>query len=181
MAATLALLVYLPALAVGLVAVWRRPVLALYAFAVGLAFHNLVMALLYGAGVTGFPLDLIQAWKELLLARRSAASRVDARARTRAAVPAGAGRPARARVRRPRRPLRADPAGRAGRRGRAERDPAVRTARPRSRWRPTCSAARSCSAARELRRLAWTILGTAAAVAAIGLVEEYAVVGRDVA
>ena len=78
MAATLALLVYLPALAVGLVAVWRRPVLALYAFAVGLAFHNLVMALLYGAGVTGFPLDVIQAWKELLLAAALGRVAVDA-------------------------------------------------------------------------------------------------------
>ena len=38
------------------------------AFVVGLAAHNLVMSLLYGAGVRGRPLTVIEAWKELLLA-----------------------------------------------------------------------------------------------------------------
>ena len=47
--------------------VWRRPVVALYAWIVGLAFHNAVMAALYGAGVRGSALTTIQAWKEILL------------------------------------------------------------------------------------------------------------------
>jgi len=41
---------------------------ALYAFAVGLALHNFVMAELWDAGVRGFALDLVSAWKEALLA-----------------------------------------------------------------------------------------------------------------
>ena len=49
-------------------AVWRRPLLALYAFVAGLALHNLVMSLLYGAGIRGGALEAIQAWKEALLA-----------------------------------------------------------------------------------------------------------------
>ena len=48
--------------------VWRRPIVALYLFVVGLAAHNLVMALLYGAGVRGNALEAMQAWKEALLA-----------------------------------------------------------------------------------------------------------------
>jgi hypothetical protein len=47
--------------------VWRRPVVALYAWIVGLAVHNAVMAALYGAGVHGSALTAIQAWKEILL------------------------------------------------------------------------------------------------------------------
>jgi hypothetical protein len=66
-AAALALAVYAPLLAAAAAIVWRRPVLALYAFAVGLAFHNLAMALLYGAGVRGSALTAIAAWKEILL------------------------------------------------------------------------------------------------------------------
>ena len=49
------------------VLVWRRPVVALYAWIVGLAAHNAVMAALYGAGVRGGALTAIQAWKEILL------------------------------------------------------------------------------------------------------------------
>jgi hypothetical protein len=49
-------------------AVWLRPPFALYAFLVGLALHNSVMAALYGAGLRGAPLTLAQAWKEILLA-----------------------------------------------------------------------------------------------------------------
>jgi hypothetical protein len=49
-------------------AVWRRPTLALYTFLVGLALHNSVMAALYGAGLRDAPLTLAQAWKEVLLA-----------------------------------------------------------------------------------------------------------------
>ena len=50
------------------VAVWRRPVVALYAFVVGLAIHNAAMAALYAAGVRGATLTAITAWKEILLA-----------------------------------------------------------------------------------------------------------------
>src|SRR3954465_1968934 len=46
---------------------WRRPVVALYAWLVGLAAHNAVMAALYGAGVRGGALTALQAWKEILL------------------------------------------------------------------------------------------------------------------
>src|SRR5947208_16312256 len=48
--------------------VWRRPILALYLWIVGLAAHNAVMAALYGAGIHGSTLTAIQAWKEILLA-----------------------------------------------------------------------------------------------------------------
>jgi len=47
--------------------VWRRPVVALYAWIAGLAAHNAVMAALYGAGVRGGALTALQAWKEVLL------------------------------------------------------------------------------------------------------------------
>ena len=50
------------------VVVWRRPVVALYVFIVGLAVHNAVMAALYSAGVRGSTLTAITAWKEILLA-----------------------------------------------------------------------------------------------------------------
>ena len=64
----LAVAVYVPLLLAAAVAVWRRPVLALYLFVFGLAVHNLVMASLYEAGVRGLTLDAIAAWKEILLA-----------------------------------------------------------------------------------------------------------------
>jgi hypothetical protein len=63
--AVVALVLYAAALAVGVAAVWRRPVAAVYAFVVGLALHNAVMAVLYGIGVRGAPLTVIQAWKEV--------------------------------------------------------------------------------------------------------------------
>jgi hypothetical protein len=63
----LALAVYGVALAVAGVAVWRRPVVALYAFIVGLALHNATMDALYAAGVRGHSLTAIQAWKDVLL------------------------------------------------------------------------------------------------------------------
>jgi hypothetical protein len=66
--AAVALLVYGAALAAGALVVWRRPQRALYAFIVGLAAHNAVMAGLYAIGVRGRPLTLIAAWKEVLLA-----------------------------------------------------------------------------------------------------------------
>jgi hypothetical protein len=64
----LVLLLYGVALAVAAVAVWRRPIVALYVFIVGLALHNLVLALLYDAGLRGWEIDVVQAWKEALLA-----------------------------------------------------------------------------------------------------------------
>lgn len=68
MASGLALAVYGLLLVPGVVLVWRKPVLALYAWVVGLAAHNAVMAALYGAGVRGGALTALQAWKEILLA-----------------------------------------------------------------------------------------------------------------
>jgi hypothetical protein len=46
----------------------RRPVWILYVFVVGLALHNFVMAELWAAGIRGTALDVVSAWKELLLA-----------------------------------------------------------------------------------------------------------------
>jgi O-antigen ligase/polysaccharide polymerase Wzy-like membrane protein len=60
--------VYALVLAAAGVLVWRRPVVALYLFVVGLALHNAVMAALYVAGVRGATLTAIAAWKEILLA-----------------------------------------------------------------------------------------------------------------
>jgi hypothetical protein len=54
--------------AFGSVLVWRRPVLALYAFIVGLVLNNTVFLLLYKAGAHGWQLTAAQAWKEVLLA-----------------------------------------------------------------------------------------------------------------
>jgi hypothetical protein len=68
MASGLALAVYGLLLVPGAILVWRRPVLALYAWVVGLAAHNAVMAALYGAGIRGGALTALQAWKEILLA-----------------------------------------------------------------------------------------------------------------
>jgi hypothetical protein len=67
MASGLALAAYVLLLVPGAVLVWRRPVVALYAWIVGLAAHNAVMAALYGAGVRGGALTALQAWKEILL------------------------------------------------------------------------------------------------------------------
>src|SRR5437660_2227717 len=67
MASGLALAVYGFLLVPCAVLVWRKPVLALYAWIVGLTAHNAVMAALYGAGVRGGALTALQAWKEILL------------------------------------------------------------------------------------------------------------------
>jgi hypothetical protein len=67
MATPLALALFGALVAVAAVAVWRRPLAALFFFVVGLAMHNLVMSLLWGAGVRGDSLELIAAWKEILL------------------------------------------------------------------------------------------------------------------
>lgn len=50
------------------VLVWRRPLVALYAYVVGLVLHNAVFMLLFTAGAEGWQLTVAQAWKELLLA-----------------------------------------------------------------------------------------------------------------
>ena len=63
-----ALAVYSVLLLIAAAAVWRRPVVALYLWIVGVAVHNSVGAALYGAGVRGSALTAIQAWKEILLA-----------------------------------------------------------------------------------------------------------------
>jgi hypothetical protein len=174
MASALALAVALPALALGVAAVWRRPVLALYAFVVGLALHNLVMALLYGAGVRGLPLDALQAWKEVLLAAALARVAVDtSRAR-----------------RLPFRPGLVDalalgfaavvvvyaliPQDALG--GEAGANAVLLSAR--HALTPVLAYLLGRSLAlggEELRRVVWTVLATAAAVAAVGVVEEYTV------
>jgi O-Antigen ligase len=64
----LELALYALLVAVAAVAVWRRPLVTLVLFVVGLALHNAVMAALYGAGVRGSTLTAITAWKEILLA-----------------------------------------------------------------------------------------------------------------
>ena len=68
MTAGVALAVYLVLLALAALAVWRRPIAALYLWIVGVALHNSLGAALYGAGVRGSVLTAIQAWKEILLA-----------------------------------------------------------------------------------------------------------------
>jgi hypothetical protein len=46
----------------------KRPLWILYAFIVGLAVHNIAAAELYDAGLRGTALDVVSAWKEVLLA-----------------------------------------------------------------------------------------------------------------
>src|SRR2546423_11290411 len=67
MASGLAIAVYGLVLVPAAILVWREPIFALYAWIVGLAAHNAVMAALYGAGVRGGALTAVQAWKEILL------------------------------------------------------------------------------------------------------------------
>src|SRR2546430_17615645 len=74
----IALAVYALSLLAGGIAVWRRPVAAVYLWIVGVAGHNAVGAALYGAGVRGSALTAIQAWKEILLAVAVAGIAVDA-------------------------------------------------------------------------------------------------------
>ena len=102
------------------------PGVALLVLVVGLALHNLAMALLWDAGVRGTALDVVAAWKDVLLARRARRGALAARG---SIPPPPLGRPARARLRGRRRRLLAPPAGLARRRGdRAGR--AVRAASP---------------------------------------------------
>jgi len=46
----------------------KRPIWILHVFVVGLALHNLVMAELWAAGIRGSALDIVSAWKEVVLA-----------------------------------------------------------------------------------------------------------------
>ena len=168
------LALYALLLAAAAVPVWRRPVAALYLFVVGLALHNAVMAALYAAGVRGSTLTAITAWKEILLAVALARVVGDC-------------------VRERRLPFRPAPAdwlalgfaalavayalvpqaalgGLAGRRAVALglRHDVVPVG--------AYFLGRSLRLGRDdLRRLAWTLLGTAGFVAAVGLVDAYAV------
>jgi hypothetical protein len=160
------------ALAAGIV--WRQPSAALYAFLVGLAVHNSVMAALYGAGLRGAPLTLAQAWKEILLA--VALLRV-----ARDAVRAG---------RLPFRPLPVDwlalgfallvvlyaliPQSVLG--GAASAHAVALGARHDLVPVGAYLLGRSLLLdARQIRRLLWTLVAAAAAVAGVGLVDDYAV------
>ena len=172
----LELVVYALLLAVAAAAVWRRPSSALYLFVVGLALHNAAMAALYAAGVRG-----VDAHRDRRLEgdppRRRPRARHTGRVRSSGALPFrpsvvdwlalayGAlvvvyARHAAVRARR--------------RRGRSTRS--------RSRLKHDLVPVgafflgRSLRLGRdELRRLAWTLLGTAAFVAALGIVDVYAV------
>ena len=105
----------------------KRPVWILHVFVVGLALHNFAMAELYAAGVRGTALDVVSAWKEVLLALGLAARL--ARPRLVAALPPRARRLARARLRRARRRSTAIAAAALARR---RRDPPRRRARRRA-------------------------------------------------
>ena len=74
----LALAAFALLFAIAAVVVWRRPALALPVFVVGLALHNAVMDALYGAGIRGHALTVIQGWKDALLLVAFARVAVDA-------------------------------------------------------------------------------------------------------
>jgi hypothetical protein len=170
----LALAAYAVVLILAALAVWRRPVLALFGFVVGLALHNAVMAGLFELGVRGGALTAIQAWKELLLAVAAARVALDA-------------------VRGRRLPFRPGPLDALGLAFAAV--VVVYALLPQSVLDGQAGGEARLLALRhdlvpvgafllgralplgtdDLRRLAWTIAGAAAAVAAIGLVEVYAV------
>jgi hypothetical protein len=170
----LELVVYALLLAVAAVAVWRRPVAALYLFVVGLALHNAVMAALYAAGVRGSTLTAIAAWKEILLA--VALARVIRSALRDRALPF--------------RPGAADalalaygalvviyaviPQSALG--GGADRHAVALAAKHDLVPVGAFFLGRSLRIGRDqLRRLAWTLLGTAGFVALLGIVDVYAV------
>ncbi len=170
----LELVLYALLLAVAAAAVWRRPVVALYLFVVGLALHNAVMAALYAAGVRGGTLTAIAAWKEILLA--VALARVIQTALREHRLPF--------------RPGVVDwlalaygalvvvyavvPQSALG--GGAGRHAVALAAKHDLVPVGAFFLGRSLGLARdELRRLTWTLLGTAAFVAAVGIVDVYAV------
>jgi O-Antigen ligase len=170
----LALAVFVVVVGAASIAVWRRPIAGLYLFVTGLAAHNIVMSLLWGGGVRGDSLELISAWKEILLA-------------------VAVGRVSRDAVRARRSPFRPGPidmlavafaalvllyavipqtalGGQAGGSAilhavRHDLVPVVAYLLGRS---------LGVTAAR-LRSIAWTLLGAGAAVAGFGLIEEYTV------
>lgn len=161
-------------LAVAAAAVWRRPVASLYLFVAGLALHNAVMAALYAAGVRGSTLTAITAWKEILLAVALARVILDGvRAR-----------------RLPFRPGLVDGLALAFAMLTAVYALVPQSALGGAAGHHTVALAlrhdvvpvgafflgRSLRLGRDdLRRLAWTLLGTAGAVAALGLVDVYTV------
>ena len=168
------LVVYALLLAVAAAAVWRRPAAALYLFVVGLALHNAVMATLYAAGVRGSTLTAIAAWKEILLAVALARVMRDSAAERRL----------------PFRPGPVDwlavaygllvvvyglvPQSALG--GAAGRHAVELAAKHDLVPVGAFFLGRSLRFGREeLRRLTWTLLGTAVFVAALGLVDVYAV------
>jgi O-Antigen ligase len=170
----LELVVYALLLAVAAVAVWRRPTVALYLFVVGLALHNAAMASLSAAGVHGSTLTAIAAWKEILLAVALARVIRDA-----------------ARERRlPFRPGLADwlalaygalvvvyaliPQSALG--GVADHHAVGLALKHDLAPVGAFFLGRSLRLGREdMRRLAWTLLGTAGVVAAVGIIDVYAV------
>src|SRR5438477_2502083 len=168
------LVLYALLLAAAAVAVWRRPLVALYLFVVGLALHNAAMAALYAADVRGSTLTAIAAWKEILLAVALVRMLVDALRERRL----------------PFRPMLVDwlalafgvvvaayalvPQSALG--GLADRHAVALALRHDEVPVGAYFLGRSLRLDRsELQRLAWTLLGTAAFVAAIGLVDVYAV------
>ena len=174
MASAIALPVFGLLLAVAAVAVWRRPLVALYLFIVGLAAHNFVMALLWGAGVRGDSLEAIAAWKEALLAVALARVATDAvRARSLAfrpglvdALAAAFGAVVVLYALVPQGPLD----------GRASAEAVLHALRHDLVPVVAYFIGRSVVvSSRELRRLAWTLLGAGGALAAFGLIEEYTV------
>jgi hypothetical protein len=174
MATALALAIFALATAAAAFVVWRRPIAALYLFLVGLAAHNIVMSLLWGAGVRGNDLELIAAWKEILLAVAVARVGLDAfRAR-----------------RLPFRPGAVDvlalafaglvllyaviPQSALG--GHAGGSAILHAIRHDLVPVVAFLLGRALGiTAAQLRSVAWTVLGTAAAVAGFGLIEEYTV------
>ena len=64
----LILAIFAAAIVPAAAAVWLRPILALYALAIGLVLHNAVFMLLYAAGARGWQLTVAQSWKEVLFA-----------------------------------------------------------------------------------------------------------------
>jgi O-Antigen ligase len=170
----LALAAFALLLAAGAMVIWLRPVAALFLFLVGLAAHNAVMDALWSAGLRGGALTAVEAWKEILLAvalARVATDAVRARAlpfRPRAvdalALAFGAVVVAYALV----------PQSALG--GVADTHAVAQSMR--NDLVPVAAyflgrALRLGGA--DLRRLAWTALGVAATVAALGLVDVYAV------
>jgi hypothetical protein len=156
------------------VVVWRRPIAALFLFVAGLAVHNLVLSLLWGAGVRGEALDAVAAWKEALLAVAVARVAWDAARERRwpfrpgpvdALALAFAGLVLVYAV------LPQDPLG-----GEASAEAILQGLRHDLVPVVAFLLGRSLGiTARQLRVFAWTLLGAAAAVAAFGLVEEYTV------